>query len=113
MRATADDPRAVRRLAKTLVDHQSDAMLTMTATYQVAHIGTYALPARVDKGAHIAGYALPEIGLRLSRGDTGCRTLARPVIALHSLGTGPFAADETRIKQTRMMAAPLSDPAPR
>ena len=23
-----------------------------------AHIGTYALPARVDEGAHIAGYAL-------------------------------------------------------
>jgi hypothetical protein len=30
---------------------------------------------------------------------------ARPVIALHSLGTGPFAADETKIKQARLMAA--------
>jgi hypothetical protein len=47
VKATADDPRAVRRLAKTLVDHQSDAMLTMTATYQIAHNGTYALAAEV------------------------------------------------------------------
>ena len=30
---------------------------------QVAHNGTYALAERVDEGAHIAGYALPEIGL--------------------------------------------------
>ena len=30
---------------------------------QLAHIGTYALAARVDEGAHIAGYALPAGGL--------------------------------------------------
>ena len=27
---------------------------------QLAHIGTYALPERVDEGAHIAGYALAD-----------------------------------------------------
>ena len=31
---------------------------------QVAHIGTYALAEKVDEGAHIAGYALAEIGGR-------------------------------------------------
>ena len=36
------------------------------APYQgTAHIGTYALPGPVKRGAHIAGYALPEIGLWL------------------------------------------------
>jgi hypothetical protein len=29
---------------------------------QVAHIGTYALAERVDEGAHIAGYALADLG---------------------------------------------------
>ena len=30
-----------------------------------AHIGTYALPGQPDRAAHIAGYALAEIGLWL------------------------------------------------
>jgi hypothetical protein len=59
VKGTADDPRAVRRLAKTLIDHQSDAMLPMTASYQIAHNGTYALHGSLKRTAHIAGYALP------------------------------------------------------
>ena len=40
---------------------------------QVAHIGTYALAEIVDEGAHIAGYALPEIGPRLLPGEFATR----------------------------------------
>jgi hypothetical protein len=38
---------------------------------QLAHIGTYALPARVDELAHIAGYALPVPHMRARRYGQG------------------------------------------
>ena len=36
---------------------------------------------------------------------------ARPIIALHPPGAGPFEADEAKIKQTRLMTRPPHDAA--
>jgi hypothetical protein len=40
-----------------------EALARQAATHQPAHIGTYALQGPPGETAHIAGYALPEIGL--------------------------------------------------
>jgi hypothetical protein len=61
----------------------------MTATYQIAHNGTYALPGLLKRTAHIAGYALAEMEPRLRLEEQNACSRA--------LGIGPssFAAAPT------------------
>ena len=72
-------------------DDPSEVMSLFCCRLQLAHIGTYALPARVDKGAHIAGYALPDLGETLGEREQNAssRTLSllcgRPFVCRRSV----------------------------
>ena len=57
--------------------HKAGRSLRLLGRTLRAHIGTYALADRVDEGAHIAGYALPDFLSRLAQREqnSGSRTV--------------------------------------